>query len=80
MPRVSAGGLRSVAHMHGAESIARTTTKSVGVANSVFRVFGVRREVQQIMRSRFKGWSIIAASKVKDGAVQFHIEFRTREA
>ncbi len=66
--------------MHGAGFIARTTTRNVGAANSVYRVFGVRLEAQQIMRNRFAGWSITAASKVKDGTVQLHIEIRTWEA
>jgi hypothetical protein len=80
MPRVSAGVLRSAAHMHGAGFIALTTTRNVGVANSVFQVFGVRLEAQQIMRNRFAGWSIVAARKVKDGTVQLHIEVRAWEA
>jgi hypothetical protein len=66
--------------MHGAGFIARITTRNVGVANSVFRVSGVRREAQRIMRNRFAEWLITAANKVKDGTVQLYIEIRTWEA
>jgi hypothetical protein len=66
--------------MHGAGFIALTTTRNVGVASSVFRVFGVRLGARLIMRNRFAGWSITAARKVKDGTVQLHIEVRTWEA
>lgn len=76
MPRLSVGAWRSAARTHGAGFIARTTTWNAGVASSVFRVFGVRLEAQPFMRDRFAGLSIIAAGKVKDGTVQFHIEIR----
>jgi hypothetical protein len=74
--RVEIGG----SHAWGRGSIARTTTRNVGVANSVFQVFGVHLEAQQIMRNRFAGWSITAARKVKDGTVQLHSEIRTSGA
>ena len=55
MPKIMDGVLTLAATMPGAEFTAQTTTKNVGVENSVLQVYGVRQSAHLIMAGKSGG-------------------------